>query len=150
MMSEGTPSGRLNRPPADFVTMLAAGMNHSDLARHFGIERGTVRSWAARPEVIADLADIRGDTLEAAKRKINASVETAVTTLLDVMEHGDSSSARVSAARVLMDRCLPTLTTTEMTGSLAVTDLRQLTDDALMAERAALAAKLAQTPTTGA
>lgn len=150
MSNEKPTSARLNRPPVDLVPMLAAGTNHSDLAKHYNVDRSTIRSWAAQPQVVADLADIRADTLDAAKRKINASIDAAVSTLLDVMDQGDSSSARVSAARVLMDRCLPVLAATEVSGSLGVTDLRQLTDDALIAERTALAAKLAETPTTGA
>lgn len=141
-------SDRLNRPPADFVSLLAAGENYAKIGEKYGITRNTVRAWAALPEIVADLAEIHADAMAATKRKINCTLDKATATLIDVMDNGDSSSARVSAARVLMDRILPTLTATEMSGSLGVSDIRQLSDDALIAERDALIAKLS--PVEGA
>lgn len=151
MSDDKAACDRLTRPPSDFVSFLAAGENYAKIAVHYGVARNTIRRWAGEPEIIADLEEIRADTLEAAKRKINTSIDVAVDTLLNVMDQGDSSSARVAAARVLMDRCLPTLTTAGLTGSvsIAVTDFSKLTDEALTAERDALAAKLAP-PKTGA
>lgn len=139
---------RIVRPPQELIPLLASGENYAKIAERLGVSRNTVRAWVTQPEVIADLAEIRADTMDSAKRKISASIDAAVSTLLDVMAVGDSSTSRVAAARVLLDRCLPAMTATEVTGTVGVTDLRQLTDDALIAERDALAAKLSPTTTT--
>lgn len=87
----------------DAVVLAAAG-GHSAaaIARSIGVHERTVRRYQARPDYRHRVEDVRTALFEAAAGRLLDSVDRAVDTLLAVLTEGDTSAARVSAARTLI------------------------------------------------
>jgi hypothetical protein len=87
--------------------LMSMGVSHKDIAQQIGIDRTTIYRWRQLPAFSAELVNLA----EAAKaggrdrvvRDVSEINDIILSTLIDVAENDASGSARVSAARVLVE-----------------------------------------------
>jgi hypothetical protein len=90
------------------VGLLAAGKAYTDVAAELGVDRKTVWSWRRDPAFAAALSAELEDLREAIQTRVLALADKALNALEQTLDSGDSDSARVAAARLVLDRLLPT------------------------------------------
>lgn len=85
------------------IDMLVAGSSYTDVARELDIVPHTLWRWRQLPAFAAELQAQLGAIREAAKDRLAASTDKAVSTLVSVLD-SENDSARVAAAKALFDR----------------------------------------------
>jgi hypothetical protein len=71
-----------------------------------GIAASTAHRWLKDPEVIQRLAAARRDAMNRAMARLQEAASGAVDCLCQVQQEGESESARVSAARCILEQAL--------------------------------------------
>jgi hypothetical protein len=89
-----------------FVTALLSHAGVPDAARAAGISVRTAWRWMRDPAVQARLREIRKDAMNAAMVRLQEAASGAVDCLCEVQREGESESARVSAARCILEQAL--------------------------------------------
>jgi len=95
--------------PRKLNGFIAAMLSHSsveDAARAAGISRVTAWRWLKDPAVQARLREARKDAMNAAMVRLQDAAAGAVDCLCEVQREGESESARVSAARCILEQAL--------------------------------------------
>lgn len=95
-MSENFTKLRPNQIKA-IETMLSAG-SIDDAADAAGVQRRTVYNWLKEDNFSTALASAEAEALRLAAARFAGAVETALQTLLDIMEHSKSDKQRAAAA----------------------------------------------------
>jgi AcrR family transcriptional regulator len=88
---------------------IAAMMSHKGVeaaAAAAGISPATAYRWLADPDVIRRLAEARRDAMSRAMARLQEAATGAVDCLCEVQSSGESESARVSAARTILEQAL--------------------------------------------
>lgn len=135
-------SGQLSRPPANFSALVASGESFSSIARTIGVKRDTVAKWAELPEVVAEVEEVHRGALTALKSRVKVLASKALDTLVEVMEDPTQPASRVSAAKEILGRVLPSIQAVELSGTVtSKNESAALSDDELEAEYAALQAR---------
>jgi len=110
MAQNGTLSGEHGSRKANklhlFVTALLSHAGVPDAARAAGISVRTAWRWMRDPAVQARLREIRKDAMNAAMVRLQEAAAGAVDCLCEVQKEGESESARVSAARCILEQAL--------------------------------------------
>lgn len=87
--------------------MLAMGHQVNDVAKEAGVTRVTVFRWRKLPQFAAEVSRLLDAAKEESKEIIVKDIaevkDVVLSTLLDVAKYDSSGSARVSAARALME-----------------------------------------------
>ena len=83
-------------------------MSHGpvEAAAAAGIAASTARRWLKDPVVIRRLAEARRDGLNRAMFRLQEAASGTVDCLCEVQREGESESARVSAARCILEQAL--------------------------------------------
>jgi hypothetical protein len=95
-------NGRHNADSA-LVAALAAGMTYADAARVAGVSERTARRRMEDEPFRSQVTAARGDLVQRAVGRASDSLVEAVETLQDLMRSASSESARLGAARALLD-----------------------------------------------
>lgn len=98
-------AGGAELSPAQHAAVLAlvSGQGYSDVCQAIGIDRRTLYEWRQQPQFQAALAAEQRATRELVHARLLALGEKAMSALEDVLA-GDNDTARVSAARTVLDR----------------------------------------------
>lgn len=106
------------------IEMVLQGNPVTSVAKKLKLGRATVSKWVNTPEVKQMRAEVEERAHEHAAAALALSVDTAVGTLLDVCERGDTSASRVSAAKAILDRVgLVGGTRVQHSGSIELADV---------------------------
>jgi hypothetical protein len=89
-----------------FVTALLSHASVEDAARAAGISPSTAWRWMRDEAVLARLREARRDAMNAAMARLQEAAVGAVDCLCQVQRDGESESARVSAARTILEQAL--------------------------------------------
>ena len=89
-----------------FVTALLSHAGVEDAGRAAGISASTAWRWMRDPAVPARLREARKDAMNAAMARLQEAAAGAVDCLCEVQKEGESESARVSAARCILEQAL--------------------------------------------
>jgi hypothetical protein len=89
-----------------FVAALLSHASVEDAARASGISPSTAWRWMRDPAVLARLREARRDAMNAAMTRLQEAAVGAVDCLCEVQRTGESESARVSAARTILEQAL--------------------------------------------
>lgn len=139
----------VTRPPAGFPALVATGQSLTSIARELNVSRFAVTKWAAEPECIADVEAIHREALTAMKSRVRHLAAKALDTLEEIMdEEKGQPASRVSAAKEILGRVLPTLQALDVSARVETSTPADLTDDALQARLDALRASRAIPTTT--
>lgn len=121
---------RLRKMPVDFAARLTSGETKADIARSLHVNRDTVLEWSKLPEVQIEVARIRSETSEEAKRRLVGLQRHAVAGIAKVLEskkceecgRGPADDKDVlKAAEIVFDRTgMPKTSVTEVSGGLGV------------------------------
>jgi hypothetical protein len=109
MTADVASRGHGDRRPRRLDQFLAALLEHPSMesaARATGITRKTAQRWLADPIVSARFRHIRRQAVELAMARIEHAVSAAVTCLAEIQEHGESESARIAAARTIIETAM--------------------------------------------
>ena len=90
----------------EFIRALLTNPSVESAAKAVGISRATAWRWMKDPAVIARLAEARRDSMKAAMAKLQQAASASVDCLCEIQREGESESARVSAARVILEQAL--------------------------------------------
>ena len=87
--------------------LLAMGESYKNIATQLGVDRTTIYRWRKLPTFSAELSQLSGAAMAEGRDRVVRDVteinDIILTTLVDVAENDTSGSARVSAARVLVE-----------------------------------------------
>jgi hypothetical protein len=89
-----------------FVTALLSHAGVEEAGRAAGISASTAWRWMRDPAVQARLREARKDAMNAAMARLQEAASGAVDCLCEVQKEGESESARVSAARCILEQAL--------------------------------------------
>jgi hypothetical protein len=89
-----------------FITGLLSRSSVEAAAQEAGVSRATAWRWIKDPAVIQGLRDARRDAMQRAIGRLQEAASGAVDCLCQVQEEGESESARVSAARCILEQAL--------------------------------------------
>jgi hypothetical protein len=89
-----------------FVTALLSHAGVEEAGRAAGISASTAWRWMRDPAVQARLREVRKDAMNAAMARLQEAAAGAVDCLCEVQKEGESESARVSAARCILEQAL--------------------------------------------
>jgi hypothetical protein len=95
-----------NRRLDAFVEALLRCRTVEDAAASLRISRATAHRWLKSDYVIERLAAARRDSMNRAIAKLQAAALQSVDTLCEIQESGESESARVSAAKAILEQSL--------------------------------------------
>jgi len=89
------------------VRMVAMGIDFREIASELKVNRTTIYRWRKQPIFSSEVSKLvntaKEENSDRVIRDISDINDTILTTLLDVAQHDSSGSARVSAARVLLE-----------------------------------------------
>lgn len=146
--NDAAESGETRRPrniPVELPALIASGQSFASIASIYGVHRDTVARWAERPDVIEGVEALAAVAMRAARARIRAMTEKALDTLAEVMDDADEAPSRVSAAKAVLERVLPSLQGVEVHGGVTVkTEPADLSDDEIEARHAALRERLSK------
>jgi hypothetical protein len=97
---------RKNHKFERFIEGLLSSPSVESAAQSAGIGARTGWRWMRDPGVRERLADLRRQSMQHTMTRLQAAASAAVTTLREVQEDGESESARVSAARTILEMAL--------------------------------------------
>jgi transposase-like protein len=84
------------------------GKSWRQVAEHFGVTPGTVRTWRQR-EDFRELEAVTKEELQATlQSKLLHYGETALDTCVDICRNSPNDAARIAAARAILDRLMAT------------------------------------------
>lgn len=89
------------------IALLVAGKTYTAAADELGVNRRTVWEWKQQAAFQAALTTELEALREAVHTRLLALADKAVSALERTLESGDSDSARVAAARLVLDRLSP-------------------------------------------
>src|SRR5581483_8229194 len=92
-----------SRKAEEFITALVSHPTIEAAAKAVGISNATAWRWIQDPEVGKEYARARRRAMEHATARIQEAAGEAVECLREVQRSGESESARVSAARTILD-----------------------------------------------
>src|SRR5215469_17787640 len=98
--------GKGRRKLNEFIAAMLSHSSVEDAARAAGISRVTAWRWLKDPAVQARLREARKDAMNAAMVRLQEAASGAVDCLCEVQKEGESESARVSAARCILEQAL--------------------------------------------
>ncbi len=87
--------------------LLAMGESYRNISHQLGVDRTTIYRWRKQPKFSVELARLSeaatAEGRDRVVRNVSEINDIILSTLVDVAENDSSGSARVSAARVLVD-----------------------------------------------
>ena len=87
--------------------LLAMGESYKNISTQLGVDRTTIYRWRKLPPFSAELSKLTGAAMAEGRDRVVRDVteinDIILSTLVDVAENDTSGSARVSAARVLVE-----------------------------------------------
>lgn len=93
------------------LELLASGRSAPEVAKAFGVDRKTIWRWARAEGLPKQLEEDRGAAIERGRRRLVASIDRAVRTIVElvdarIVDRGEASGARVrlAAAAAVLDR----------------------------------------------
>jgi hypothetical protein len=89
-----------------FVAAMLAHPTIEAAAAAVGIAVSTAYRWLQHADVIQRLAEARRDAMKAAMSKLQQAASASVDCLCEIQREGESESARVSAARTILEQAL--------------------------------------------
>jgi hypothetical protein len=89
------------------IGLLVAGKTQAAVAQELGVNPRTIWEWKQDPAFVAALKAEIEAIREAMQARVLALADKALNALERTLESGDSDSARVAAARLVLDRLLP-------------------------------------------
>jgi hypothetical protein len=89
-----------------FVTAVMTTPTIEAAAATVGIAASTARRWMQHPDTIQALAAARRDAMKAALAKLQQIALEAVNSLSEIQRAGESESARVSAAKTVLEQAM--------------------------------------------
>jgi transposase-like protein len=102
-----TPDKELTEIQLRAARLLAMGESHKNISQQLGIDRTTIYRWRKLPTFSAELSQLTEAAMAEGRNRVVRDVteinDIILSTLVDVAENDASGSARVSAARVLVD-----------------------------------------------
>jgi hypothetical protein len=105
-------AGHGAKKPRKLDAFVSAMLSHAIVeaaAAAAGIGSATAYRWLQHPDVVQRLADARRDVMKSAMAKLQRAATEAVDRLCEVQRDGESESARVSAARCILETALHTV-----------------------------------------
>jgi hypothetical protein len=101
------PEGRkLPRKLDGFIAALLSRSSVEAAAEAADISRVTAWRWLKDPAIIQRLREARRDAMNRAIARLQEAASGAVDCLCEVQQEGESESARVSAARTILEQAL--------------------------------------------
>jgi hypothetical protein len=107
--SETFPLGHRGKKGQRLDAFVEAMMSHKTVeaaAEAVGISHATAYRWMQHADVIQRLAEARRDAMKAAMSKLQQAASASVDCLCEIQRDGASESARVSAARTILEQAL--------------------------------------------
>jgi hypothetical protein len=89
-----------------FIMALLANPGVETAAESVGISRVTAWRWMQDPAVVQRLTGVRRQSMQHAMMRLQAAASAAVACLCEVQQDVESGSARVSAARTILEMAL--------------------------------------------
>lgn len=89
-----------------FIQALLSNASVESAARAAGISASTAWRWMKDPAVVTGLREARQNAVERAMARLQEAMSGAVDCLCQVQSEGESESARVSAARTILEQAL--------------------------------------------
>jgi hypothetical protein len=104
----GFSVGHGEKKTRKLAQFIAAMLKHGtvEAAAAAGIAASTAHRWLKDPEVIRRLATARRDAMNRAMARLQEAAAGAVDCLCEVQREGESESARVSAARCILEQAM--------------------------------------------
>ena len=105
----GFPGHGEKKAPRKLDAFVAAMLAHPTVesaATAVGVAASTAYRWLQHPDVIQRLAEARRDAMKAAMSKLQQAASASVDCLCEIQREGESESARVSAARTILEQAL--------------------------------------------
>ena len=99
-------SDKKSRKLDQFLQALLAHSTVEAAAKAAGISRATAFRWMADPAVVQRLTEARRENMKAVMAKLRLAAGEAVDCLCEVQRDGESESARVSAARCILEQTM--------------------------------------------
>ena len=112
------PGGRKARQLDRFIAELLSRATVEAAAKAAGISSPTAYRWLGDPHVVQRLAEARKDAMGRAMARLQEAAPEAVDCLCAVMAGGDSESARVAAARTVIEQALRAVELGDIQGAL--------------------------------
>ena len=97
---------KLSRKEEAFLAALLTEPTVQAAAKAVGISEATAWRWMQRPDFKARYQQARRELVEAAIGKLQKAATQAVDTLAEIAAAGEKESARVQAAKGLLELCL--------------------------------------------
>lgn len=88
-------------PPPDLPVRIVQGASKKECQAFYSVRHSTVHRWWVDPDVMREVAEIRGEIRAKARAEILGMAPLAVNTLKSVME-GDHDPSRVKAAEAVL------------------------------------------------
>jgi hypothetical protein len=104
--SPGRRGGKKDRKLEQFIEGLLSSPNVESAAASAGIGARTAWRWMRDPTVLERLADLRRQSMQHAMTRLQAAASASVDCLCAVQQSGESESAKVSAARCILEMAL--------------------------------------------
>lgn len=105
--SEGENFAELTEVQLRAARLLAMGVSHKNISLQVGIDRTTLYRWRKQSAFSEELSKLTQTASREGRNRVVKDVteinDIILSTLVDVAENDTSGSARVSAARVLVD-----------------------------------------------
>jgi hypothetical protein len=102
----GARGGKRSRKTDLFIAALLAHSSIEAAAAAAGISRATAWRWVKDPIVIRRCHEARRDAMNRAIARLQEAATGAVDCLCEIQSKGESESARVSAARCILEQAL--------------------------------------------
>ena len=111
---------KITRKQEQAIAALLTEPTLEGAARAVGVNVATLSRWRQQPEFGDAYREARQETIERVTAHISASCSTAVSTLCAIMEDTDApASARVSAARTMLEHAYRAFETEDLTARIA-------------------------------
>jgi hypothetical protein len=117
---------QMDRKGEEVISCLLRCGTLAEAARQSEISESTILRWLKEPEFASQYRQARRAQLELTFHAVARSATTAIATLLQVMQSPDKfSSARVSAARAVLDLALRLIEIDDFEQRLAAVEARE-------------------------
>lgn len=109
------------------ISLLIAGMNHTNVAKHLNITATTVSRWMNDDVFVSTLNKLKAENLNATRAKIQSVASKAVDTLSEIMESSNNDNARITAATKILEMAGLTQATSQLYGvGIGATSVEEL------------------------
>ena len=107
-----------SRKTEQFIAALLAHPSIDAAAKSIGISNATAWRWMQDPGFAEQYREVRREAMRHTTARLQEAAREAVDCLRDVQRNGESESARVSAARTILEQALKAVDLEDVQGRL--------------------------------